>query len=82
MGNKTSKTPEEVLAETKAVVNKSIRELDRQSRTLERRQNQIKAEMRKSAKQGKTVSLLAARFIFYDSFLEFVSHSGQGIHKM
>ncbi|KAK8801941.1 hypothetical protein WA158_006336 [Blastocystis sp. Blastoise] len=65
MGNTPSKTPEEIFNENKKVVNKAIREIDRQRMTLERRQKTLETEIRKAAKEGKNniVKIHAKDFI-------------------
>ena len=47
------KTPQEVLRENQRLLNKSMRELDRERTNLQRQEKKITVEIRKMAKQGQ-----------------------------
>lgn len=57
MGFFSSKTPQEVLRENKRMLDRSIRELERERMQIEGQVKKTMAEMKKMAKAGQEVSL-------------------------
>ena len=58
MGAAPSKTPKEILNENKSAIRQSIREIDREERQIKRRQRDVEATIKKSAKAGRIVSFI------------------------
>ena len=58
MGAAPSKTTKEILTENKNAIRSSIREITREQRQVERRRSEVEAKIKKSAKEGRVVSLL------------------------
>lgn len=55
MGFFSSKTPQETLRENKRILDKSIREIDRERTALQAQEKRTMAEMKKLAKAGQEV---------------------------
>lgn len=52
------KTPQELLRENKRMLDRSIRELDRERASLQTQEKKLIAEIKKTAKQNQMVSFL------------------------
>lgn len=57
MGLFSNKTPQETLRENKRILDKSIREIDRERMALQAQEKRTMAEMKKLAKAGQEVCL-------------------------
>ena len=58
MGAAPSKTTKEILDENKNAIRSSIREITREQRHVDRRRREVESKIKKSAKEGRMVSLL------------------------
>lgn len=58
MGAAPSKTTKEILDENKNAIRSSIREITREQRHVDRRRREVESKIKKSAKEGRVVSLL------------------------
>ena len=58
MGAAPSKTTKEILDENKNAIRSSIREITREQRQVDRRRREVESKIKKSAKEGRVVSLL------------------------
>jgi charged multivesicular body protein 2A len=54
------KTPAELLRENKRMLDKSIREIERERQSLQTQEKKLIAEIKKTAKQGQMVSFSQA----------------------
>ena len=59
MGAAPSKSTKEILTEYKNAIRQSIREIDREERQIKRRQREVEATIKKSAKAGRIVSFVS-----------------------
>ena len=55
------KTPEEMLRENQRVLNKAMRELDRERAKMEQQEKKIIADIKKMAKMGQMVRFVSCR---------------------
>lgn len=59
MGQMMAKKPlKEILRENKRMINRAVRELEREKVTLERNEKKLEADIKKYAKEGQMVSAL------------------------
>jgi len=65
MGSAFSKKPlREVMRENKRMINRAIRELDREKVNLERNEKKLIADIKKYAKEGQMVSTSRTTFMY------------------